>query len=271
MLPTRGLLLCLSTAVFIPSRVLGQFSNQNLSNTTQAFETAKIVPDVLSSFNPAALLGVEFMDPSTNQAVNVTPGILLSMEQTMQEPQFFLTANVTIPSTIPYVLVIVDPDAPMPQNNTESQFRHMLGRDFHIDNSSKLVNTSAALSDFVNPTPPAGSDPHRYVVLAFIQPADFNSTAPELVNASTPRNNFNLTTFGEAVNLGSPIAGTYFLTGPSSNSTTSNSTASSTSPASSTSSAATSSGVGRSLKAHGVNLKVTWGVILCSTIYGLVF
>ncbi|KAJ3993530.1 phosphatidylethanolamine-binding protein [Lentinula boryana] len=268
MLHTQGLLFFLPTLLLVPLRVLGQFNNQNLTNTTQAFAAAKIVPDVLSSFNPAALLGVEFTDPSTNQSVNVTPGILLSMEQTMKEPQFFLTANVTIPSTIPYVLVIVDPDAPMPQNNTESQFRHMLGGDFHVDNSSKLVNTSAALSDFVNPTPPVGSGPHRYVILAFIQPADFNSTAPKLVNASTPRNNFNLTTFGEAVNLGSPIAGTYFLTGPSSNSTNSSATTSSTSPSSSSSSTATSSG---SLKAHDVGSKVTWGLTICLTMYALVF
>ncbi|KAF8827004.1 hypothetical protein HHX47_DHR5000844 [Lentinula edodes] len=262
--PQSVLSLFVLTLLLVPNKVLGQFSDQSLTNTTQAFTQAQIVPDVLSSFNPAALLGVEFTDPSTNQSVNVTPGILLSMEQTMKEPQFFLTANVTIPSTIPYVLVIIDPDAPMPQNNTESQFRHMLGGDFHVDNSSKLVNTSAALSDFVNPTPPTGSDPHRYVILAFIQPADFNSTGPELVNASTPRNNFNLTTFGEAVNLGAPIAGTYFLTGPSSNSS-----ASSTSPASSTSSAATSSGVGRSLKAHGIGLKATWGLTLGLVMYAL--
>ncbi|KAJ3775485.1 phosphatidylethanolamine-binding protein [Lentinula raphanica] len=267
MLPTRGSLFFISTLLLLSGKVLGQFSNQNLTNTTQAFSTAKIVPDVLSSFNPAALLGVEFTDPSTNQSVNVTPGFLLSMEQTMKEPQFFLTANTTIPSTIPYVLVIVDPDAPTPQNNTESQFRHMLGRDFHVDNSSKLVNTSAALTDFVNPTPPAGSDPHRYVVLAFIQPADFNSTAPGLVNASTPRNNFNLTTFGEAVNLGSPIAGTYFLTGPS-NSTNSSGTSSSTSPSGSSTSAASSSGT---LKAHVVGLEVTWGLTLGLTIYSLAF
>lgn len=51
--------------------------------------------------------------------------------------------------------------------------------------------------------------------------------APALVNATTPRTNFNISTFGQAVGLGSPVAGTFFLTGPSnsSNTTTGNDTA----------------------------------------------
>lgn len=32
----------------------------------------------------------------------------------------------------------------------------------HANESGILTNSSAALSDFVPPTPPAGSDPHRY-------------------------------------------------------------------------------------------------------------
>ncbi|OBZ76815.1 Splicing factor 3B subunit 6-like protein [Grifola frondosa] len=117
-----------------------------------------------------------------------------------------------------FVLFIVDPDAPTPQNATEAQFRHLLAQDLQTNGSlgsgALLVNTSAALTEFVMPTPPAGSDPHRYVILLFVQPSNFTTVAPNFVNASTPRNNFNLTTFSQEVGLGSPVAGNFFLTGP---------------------------------------------------------
>ena len=69
---------------------------------------------------------------------------------------------------------------------------------------------------------------YSYVVLLFTQPPNFDTTASALVNATTPRTNFNISTFGQAVGLGSPIAGTFFLTGPSNstNTTSVNSTAS---------------------------------------------
>lgn len=83
----------------------------------------------------------------------------------MLEPTFAVTANSSdsLAEQI-FVLAIVDPDAPTPQNTSISQFRHMLAGDLHVNASSggALVNSSAALTDFVNPTPPAGSDPHRY-------------------------------------------------------------------------------------------------------------
>lgn len=85
--------------------------------------------------------------------------------ETMLQPQFFLTSNSTALQNATFVLAIVDPDAPTPQNATIAQFRHMLAGDLHANGSladmAPLVNSSAALTEFVMPTPPAGSDPHR--------------------------------------------------------------------------------------------------------------
>ncbi|KIK67834.1 hypothetical protein GYMLUDRAFT_36611 [Collybiopsis luxurians FD-317 M1] len=252
------LLALLPGLLFAPEKVFGQSFNQSdLANVTTAFTQSKIVPDVLSSFSPVLLLGVRFTDPAANQTINVTPGIVLTMEQTLNEPQFFLTANGTIPSNISYVVAMIDPDAPTPQNTSISQFRHFLGGGFHVNNSSMLVNNTPAVTEFVNPTPPAGSDPHRYIILTWIEPANF--TSQKLVNASTPRNNFNITTFGDAVHLGSPLGGTYFLTGPD-NSTNGTSTGSS---------GGTSSAAGGSIHAYGY--KTMWGLSLCLTMYALAF
>ncbi|KAF9478156.1 PEBP-like protein [Pholiota conissans] len=191
-----------------------------LSNVTTAFSMAQIVPDVINSFDPIALINITFTDSVTMDAVDVDPGVLLTMEQTADEPTFFIDTSQSDPDLRQavngtFVLVIVDPDAPTPQMPNVSQFLHFIGGNFMADPTSGLLsNSSAALLDFFSPTPPVGSDPHRYVVLVFNQPDDFDTAAPVFVNASTPRTNFSVSDFALETNLGSPIAGNYFLVGP---------------------------------------------------------
>ncbi|EIM87952.1 PEBP-like protein [Stereum hirsutum FP-91666 SS1] len=205
-------------------------TSDTISSVAAAFTNFSIVPDVLSSFAPIGLLDVVFTDPATGETLHVTPGTNLTMEQTLNEPQFFFTTNDTSLSNSTFVIVLVDPDAPTPQNTSISQFRHMLAGDFMLSNmgntinESALTNTSAAVTPFVNPTPPAGSDPHRYVVLLFEQPFNFDTEAPMLITPDTPRNNFNLTIFNETLNLGPPLAGNFFLTGPDNSTTTASAT-----------------------------------------------
>ncbi|KAF8238896.1 PEBP-like protein, partial [Tricholoma matsutake] len=196
-----------------------------LTNVTQAFSQAKIVPDVLKSFNPTALVNMNFAG-STN--LSVTTGSLLTEPQTAAEPTFFLVTNSTNTVNQTFVLVLVDPDAPTPQNPNISQYLHFLAGNFHTNtaasNPTLLTNQSAALMDYFPPTPPAGSDPHRYVLVVYDQPATFNAQASSFVNATTSRQHFNLTTFASVVNLGTPIAGNFFLVGPGNSTTTSSPT-----------------------------------------------
>ena len=66
-------------------------------------------------------------------------------------------------------MAAVDLDAPTPQDPTEAQIRHFLGGNFElrldpagVDRGLvRLANSTPALSEFRQPTPPAGSDPHR--------------------------------------------------------------------------------------------------------------
>lgn len=65
----------------------------------------------------------------------------------------------------PFVVAAVDLDAPTPQNPTVAQIRHFLGGDFFLQTPREphlLTNNTPAISQFRQPTPPAGSDPHRY-------------------------------------------------------------------------------------------------------------
>ncbi|EIW61216.1 PEBP-like protein, partial [Trametes versicolor FP-101664 SS1] len=198
-------------------------TNFTISDVTSAFTAAKIVPDVLPAFNPTGILNVVFLDNTTGSSVNVTPGENLTREQNALRPQVFLTTNDTSFAQQTFVLAMVDPDAPTPQSPTVAQIRHLLAPGIQANGSlaagAALVNNTPAISDFLRPTPPAGSDPHRYILLLFVQPANFTTVASQFVNASTPISNFNISLFAEQVGLGSPIAGNFFLTGPDANST----------------------------------------------------
>ncbi|RDB20111.1 OV-16 antigen [Hypsizygus marmoreus] len=216
-------------------RVLAQANSPLLTNVTQAFSQAQIVPDVLPSFAPTALANITFSASTANQSLNVTPGAVFTEAQTANEPGFSLISSSTgLVANETFVLALVDPDAPTPQNRSVSQVLHFLGGDFHVNatssNPTLLVNRSAALMDFIPPMPPAGSPPHRYVLVVYTQPADFNETALSFVNASTPRTNFNLSTFATSVNLDSPVAGNFFLVGPDDSTSTTSAAPPATAP-----------------------------------------
>lgn len=106
----------------------------------------------------------------------------------------------------------MDPDA-SPSNL--AQVRHFLGGDFYLESGHwevhALVNRTPALSEFLDPQPPAGSGLHRYVFLLFKEPPSFKYQ--KLVNSSSSPLHFNLSAFAEATDLGAPLGGTLFLAG----------------------------------------------------------
>lgn len=78
------------------------------------------------------------------------------------QPDIFLISSTL--ENASFVVTIVDPDAPTPQNRSISQFLHFLGGDFIADPTTGLLaNSSPNLMEFMGPAPPAGSDPHRLV------------------------------------------------------------------------------------------------------------
>ncbi|KAJ6515670.1 phosphatidylethanolamine-binding protein [Mycena sanguinolenta] len=213
-----------------PSLDIRDATNASLTDIATSFSKAGIVPGVIPVFEPTGILDVVFTVPTTQKTVNVTLGANLTTQQTANEPQFVLTmSNATTAPNSEFVVALFDPDAPTPQSPTLAQFRHLLGGGFQRNaNTGVLSNTTAALTEFFPPGPPPGSDPHRYTVLVYVQSADFASKAASIVNASTPRTNFNMTAFSDELGLGAPVAGTFFFTGP--DATTANASSSGSSP-----------------------------------------
>ncbi|PIL34837.1 hypothetical protein GSI_02624 [Ganoderma sinense ZZ0214-1] len=211
----------LAIVALAAAAVSGQItSNVTIAEVEQAFMAARIVPDVIPTFAPPGLLDVVFFDDVTDTNIMVTPpGLTLTREQTAMRPTVFLTSNDTAlaaPQT--FVLAMIDPDAPTPENPTAAQFRLLLAPNMTLSGSlaegAMLVNNTPAITDFLRPNPPAGSDPHRFILLLFAQPTNFSQVVQGIVNASTPRNGFNISAFAMQTALGSPVGGNFFLTGP---------------------------------------------------------
>lgn len=141
--------------------------------------------------------------------------------------------SIADPGVKPFVVAMVDLDAPTPQDPSVAEIRHFLGGDFVLadcgagtsDGVALLSNTSSAVSDYVacatcwvGPSPVRF--PHmpyhatecylqmlmvwrRYVFLLYAQPDGFNNQT--FVNASTVITGFNISSFAEQVGLGDPL------------------------------------------------------------------
>ena len=81
-------------------------------------------------------------------------------------PLFFLKSSAKELVGKGFVLVMVDPDSPTPQDTALAQIRHLvisLDQDprGEIAHGVALFNSTPAASDYLAPGPPAGSAPHR--------------------------------------------------------------------------------------------------------------
>ncbi|KAJ6525281.1 PEBP-like protein [Mycena vulgaris] len=173
----------------------------------KAFSAADIPTDLAIDFNPTALLEVS-LPQTTGPPITLHAGIQVPRNDTAGPPTFHVVGNV---GSGPFVVATVDPDAPTPQAPTSAQIRHFLGGNF-FNHGGLLVNSTPAISEFRQPTPPAGSDAHRYIFLLFKQSPEF--AAQTLVNSTTSVSLFNISQFASAVDLGRPIAGTFMLVAP---------------------------------------------------------
>ncbi|KAF5360966.1 hypothetical protein D9756_004548 [Leucocoprinus leucothites] len=180
----------------------------NVRTVKRTFDAANIPTDLSITFDPTALLEVTFPEPNA-RPITIHAGQQLPRDSTAGPPTLNLRGS---NSRGPFVVAAVDPDAPTPQEPTSAQIRHFLGGNFTPNGSGLLSNSTPALSEFRQPTPPAGSDAHRYIFLVFEQPDGFNDQT--VVTPATPVQNFDISAFADAVGLGNPIAGTFMLVAP---------------------------------------------------------
>ncbi|KAF8876516.1 phosphatidylethanolamine-binding protein [Gymnopilus junonius] len=168
------------------------------------FSQSAIVPDLLASFNPSALLTLNF--PVVG---DVQPGQSLTQAQVAQTPTVTITpANSSTSLNSTYTLVMVDADivgSKLPQGQT----RHWLENSVVI-NGSVVSNASATvITRYAGPAPAAGSGPHRYVVLLYAQPSTFKAP-PAYSQSNIGVSTFDFNAYVQESGLGALIAGNYF-------------------------------------------------------------
>jgi hypothetical protein len=104
-------------------------------------------------------------------------------------------------------------DIDVPHNGSRIPLLHWLAPDVDLTSSpAKIATTSGAR--YLQPNPPAGDFPHRYVFILFAQPAAHFSFPTQFSNidpptTSTDRLGFSLAAFAAQAGLGMPLAATY--------------------------------------------------------------
>ncbi|KAG7088740.1 hypothetical protein E1B28_012708 [Marasmius oreades] len=198
----------LSYLVLLPllSLVLAQDTDRR--QVERAFDAANIPQDLNIKFEAEVLLEVSL--PQTGgTSITLHAGVQLPRNATAGPPSFAVRGDVA--GRGPFVVATVDPDAPTPQNPTSAQIRHFLGGNF-VNVGGNLRNNTPAITQFRQPTPPAGSDAHRYIFLLFRQSPQFNSQTE--VNSTSSTSLFDIAKFAADTGLGSPIGGTFMLVAP---------------------------------------------------------
>ncbi|KAH9479679.1 hypothetical protein JR316_0008274 [Psilocybe cubensis] len=203
----------LHQSAFVLLSLVGSIFAQdtNLATVKKAFDEAHIPGNLSLPFHPKVLLEVSFPQ-NIGRPITLHAGIQLPRNATAGPPFFSVVGPA---GKGPFVIATVDLDPPTPQAPTLAQIRHFLGGNFVYKapkESVLLTNRTPAVSEFRQPTPPAGSDPHRYVFLLFEQSKTFNDQT--LITPTSPIFNFNISSFAAAVGLGQPIGGTFMLVGP---------------------------------------------------------
>ncbi|KAI9710364.1 MAG: hypothetical protein M1820_002859 [Bogoriella megaspora] len=139
-----------------------------------------------------------------------------------------LDINGTTESNL-FTVIMIDPDAPTPQNPSAAQILHWMQNSLSATSNSSstsqsisLRSSTSAQAAYLSPAPPAGSSAHRYIQYLFMQPSNFSIPAAFAgFGQGRNRTGFDVAKFAQAAQLGSPVAANFILVARSSNGTSS--------------------------------------------------
>jgi hypothetical protein len=161
------------------------------------FSQAGIVPQLLSTFNPSAVLTINF-----DGVGDVSPGQALTQDQVGPTPTIKIAGTNL---TGNFTLAMVDADV---VGSDESNItRHWLENGVTVSNGE--VSNSSAITQYAGPAPASGSGPHRYVVILLQQPSSF-SPPSDLSQPNIGVSQFDFNGYVKDSQLGSVVAANYF-------------------------------------------------------------
>ncbi|KAH9171461.1 phosphatidylethanolamine-binding protein [Lactarius sanguifluus] len=196
---------------FLGSLVNAQSSNDNaigIAAIEAHFTGAGLVPSLLTSFDPTALMTVTFSGVGA-----ISPGQNLTKDQAAPTPEITIVpVNTTVSLQGNYTLLMADADV-VGTDQSVGQTRHWLVNGVTLTGTNSSLNVSTAdgvaVTDYAGPAPPEGSGPHRYVILLLPQPSTFSPPA-NLTQPNVGVSVFHLTDYISTSHLGAPVAGMYF-------------------------------------------------------------
>ncbi|KAJ7470505.1 phosphatidylethanolamine-binding protein [Mycena latifolia] len=166
------------------------------------FQQALLVPSLLPTFTPDALLSVAF------SGSDITPGQALTQAAVGTKPAVTVDALDASTLTGSFTIAMVDADV-VGTDESGGVNRHWLENGVTVSSGTVSNASATTITAYAGPGPAPGSGPHRYVVLLYEQPSTF--TAP--ANLSTlvdGVHKFDLTAYVKESGLGNLVAANYF-------------------------------------------------------------
>ncbi|WWC57920.1 uncharacterized protein I303_100455 [Kwoniella dejecticola CBS 10117] len=189
LLPALALLAVSASAQNTSSTV----TERDIEGLEANFKQAQLVPQLISDFEPEALLSVSF----GGQAISI--GDKLDKDAVASSPELTVSPapDHDLDAGALYTVLMADANAVGTDQNVTEQTRHWLvnGVSLSGDTAPYTVNYTGAttITDYAGPGPFEGTGSHRYVIAVYEQGSDFAAPA-------------NLSTSGVAL-------GTWFLSG----------------------------------------------------------
>ncbi|KAH9471272.1 hypothetical protein MJO29_002943 [Puccinia striiformis f. sp. tritici] len=180
-----------------------------LSRSKNGFEESRLVPELLSAFDPQGTLAIDFSDGKVVRH----PGVTMTAQETKALPAFQLlpARDGELKPADGFTLMMLDPDSPTHANPSGAKI-YLLATGLSLDRlhdpveSYNLVNNTRFLVDWIPPTPEPNTGIHRYTFLLYKGVASKASVQP--FQAPTfDRTGFNLTQFTHTAGLQDPYAG----------------------------------------------------------------
>jgi hypothetical protein len=187
-------------AASLPSVFAAAADPLGLATVKAQFTNAKIVPDAIPTFNPSALLNVNY----ASSVGVISVGQVVPKDDTAERP--LLTANGTLSGS--YTVMIIDADYVGAPTDTAGLNVHWLQNDLTASENGTLTTASPARVAYAGPGPASGSGPHRYTVLLYSQGSSFAAPATPAAGSSVQR--IHLADYVKAAGFSDPVAASYF-------------------------------------------------------------
>ncbi|KAK5726490.1 hypothetical protein LTR17_012715 [Elasticomyces elasticus] len=147
-------------------------SSSTLAAAKAAFTQAKLVPDLVPSFDPTLSVQANF------NGKQVALGNSFGATETLIEPAVSFSAEPGFnPAKTKYTIIFTDPDAPGPAAPVLKDFLHLIISDAQ---PSCIINQSRKTLAIYQPLTPLSIAAHRYTFLVYRQPPNY--TPPPSVN-----------------------------------------------------------------------------------------